>query len=65
MADQSRETSKETHPENVLKKKRNQRSQTRQRVTLCINYIREIIDNSQVQDNKKRLKKEIQQFQKD
>ena len=36
MADQSGETSEETHLENALKKKRNQRSQSRRRVTLCI-----------------------------
>ena len=65
MAEQSGETSEETHPENVLKKKRNQRSQRRRRVTLCIKRIREIIDKGQVQDSKTRLKKEIQQLRKD
>ena len=49
-------------PENVLKKKR---TQSHQRVTLCIRHIREIIDKGQVQDNKTRLKKEIQQLRKD
>ena len=65
MADQSGETSEETYPENVLKKKRNQRPQSRRRVTLCIKRIREIIDKGQVQDSKTRLKKEIQQLRKD
>ena len=65
MADQSGETSEETHPENVLKKKRNQRSQSRRRVTLSIKRIREIVHKGQVQDNKTRLKKEIQQLRKD
>ena len=66
MADQSGETSEETaHPENDLKKKRTQRSQSRRRVTLSIKRIREIIDKGQVQDNKTRVKKEIQQLRKD
>ena len=65
MTDQSGETSEESHPENILKKKRNQRSQSRRRVTLCIKRIREIIDKGQVQVNKTRLKKEIQQLRKD
>lgn len=65
MADQSGETSEESYPENVLKKKRNQRSQSRRRVTLCIKRIREIVDKGQVQDSKTRLKKEIQQLRKD
>ena len=65
MADQSGEISKETYPENVLKKKRNQRSQSRRRVPLCIKRICEIIDKGQVQDSKTRLKKEIQQLRKD
>ena len=56
MGDQSGETSEETHPEI------NQRFQSRQRVTLSMKRIREIVDKGQVQDNKTRLKKEIQQL---
>ena len=65
MSDQSEGTSEEAHPENVLKKKRTQRSQSRRRITLSIKRIREVLNNGQVQDNKTRLKKEIQQLQRD
>ena len=66
MADKGGGTSEETiNPENALKKKRSQRSQSRWRITLAIKRIREILDKDQVQANKARLGKEINQLRKD
>jgi len=59
-------TSDETlSSENALKKRRTQRSQSRRRITLAIKRIREILNKNQVQANKVRLKKEIQQLRND
>ena len=53
MEDKGEGTSEETiNPENVLEKKRSQRSQSRRRITLAIKRIREILDKDQVQANK-------------
>ena len=66
MADKGDGTSEETiNPENAIKKKRTQRTQTRRRITLAIRRIREILDKDQVQANKASLGKEIKQLRKD
>ena len=63
MADKGEGTSEETiNPENALKKKRSQKSQSRRRITLAIKRIPEILDKDQVQANKARLGKEIKQL---
>ncbi|KAM7433415.1 hypothetical protein ABFA07_016351 [Porites harrisoni] len=66
MADKGEGTSEETiNPENALKKKRSQRSQSRRRITFATKRIREILDKDQVQASKARLGKELKQLRKD
>ena len=66
MADKGGGTSEETiNPENALKKKRSQRSQSHRRITLATKRICEILDKDQVQANKARLGKEMKQLRKD
>ena len=66
MADKGEGTSEETiNPENALKKKRSQRSQSRRRITFATKRIREILDKGQVQASKVRLGKELKQLRRD
>ena len=66
MAAKGKGTSEETiNPENTLKKKRRQRSQSRRRITLVIRRIHETLDKDEVQAKKAPLGKEIKQLRKD
>ena len=66
MAAKGEGTSEETiNLENTLKKKRRQRSQSRQRITLAIRRIHETLGKDEVQAKKARLGKEIKQLRKD